>query len=258
MTQMTERSASATAVLLLANPAIGGGPMRDLERLRDRLAQRRPDVTVAIAFLEHGEPSFRQAISALVESGCAELLILPLSVPVMPKFPAWLARILARWRATDPRPWPTVRIGQLGMEHPSADGLINGLLETTEAAQPADLVPERGDSDGSLVPAQKRRVLVCAGSPCLAAGASTILAHMRIEQKRLSLRTAGDGALTTKTSCLGPCKLAPVVQVWPEGTIYGGLDEAAVDRIIADHLLEGRVVEDLAYRPTGAKQSLRR
>jgi len=48
-----------------------------------------------------------------------------------------------------------------------------------------------------------------------------------------------------------------VLQVFPEGTYYGGVTEAGVDRIIDDHLLGGRVVADLAYEPTGRKQSLR-
>jgi (2Fe-2S) ferredoxin len=64
--------------------------------------------------------------------------------------------------------------------------------------------------------------------------------------------------MSCKTTCLGPCALAPVVQVWPDGTVYGGVDEAGVDRIIAEHLGEGRVVADLAYAPTGKKQTLRR
>ena len=41
-----------------------------------------------------------------------------------------------------------------------------------------------------------------------------------------------------------------------EETLYGGLDEAGTDRICR-HLLAGNVVENLADRPTGAKQALR-
>lgn len=34
-----------------------------------------------------------------------------------------------------------------------------------------------------------------------------------------------DGLMSAKASCLGPCNLAPVMQVLPEGTYYGGLTE---------------------------------
>jgi (2Fe-2S) ferredoxin len=45
--------------------------------------------------------------------------------------------------------------------------------------------------------------------------------------------------------------------VFPEGTYYGGVTEDAIDRIIGDHLLGGRITEDFAYHPTGRKQRLR-
>jgi hypothetical protein len=48
-----------------------------------------------------------------------------------------------------------------------------------------------------------------------------------------------------------------VLQVWPDGTTYGGVSEAGVDRILAGHILEGTAVADLAYAPTGRKQVLR-
>ena len=63
--------------------------------------------------------------------------------------------------------------------------------------------------------------------------------------------------MTAKSTCLGPCALAPVVQVFPEGTYYGGVTEGAIDRIVEEHLLGDRVVADFAYPPTGRKQRLR-
>jgi (2Fe-2S) ferredoxin len=63
--------------------------------------------------------------------------------------------------------------------------------------------------------------------------------------------------MTAKATCLGPCALAPVLQVFPEGTYHGGVTEAAIDRIAEEHLLGGRIVEAFAYHPTGRKQRLR-
>ena len=109
----------------------------------------------------------------------------------------------------------------------------------------------------TLLQKQKRRALVCMGAPCRAAGAAVVWGHLRNEQNRLALRTVGEGMMSAKSSCLGPCSLAPVVQMWPEGTIYGGVDEGGIDRIVDRHVLKGEVVEALAYAPTGAKQRLR-
>jgi (2Fe-2S) ferredoxin len=110
---------------------------------------------------------------------------------------------------------------------------------------------------GSVVPGQRRRVLICQGGPCNAAGATLLWGYFRNEQNRQGLRTAGEGVMSAKTSCLGPCNLAPVMQVLPEGTYYGGLTEGGIDRIIAEHLLGDRIVDDLAYAPTGKKAFLR-
>ena len=110
---------------------------------------------------------------------------------------------------------------------------------------------------GSLVPPQQRRVLVCHGTPCINAGAPAVWTYLRSEQKRLALRTTAGGTMTATSSCLGPCKLAPVLQAFPEGTYYGGIDAAGIDRIVQEHLLGGRVVDALAYAPLLHRQALR-
>ncbi|MBK7517911.1 MAG: MMPL family transporter [Betaproteobacteria bacterium] len=78
------------------------------------------------------------------------------------------------------------------------------------------------------------RVLVCTGSRCREAGGRAVLRRLLDAQQRLERRGGADGLRITKTSCLGPCQHAPVMQVYPEGTCYGHLDAAKVDRFIAE------------------------
>src|SRR5262245_60561367 len=244
-------------VLLLARSAVTAAPIQEMERLRKRIADC-PGVERAVfAFSEQGVPSLREALAELIDAHCGPILIVPLLVPAEPNFHTWLARTLQRWRAGDARPWPDIRIAPLLAEHPKMADLLGALVD---AGGDALAMPEKAgiQPEGSVVPAQKRRVLVCLGGPCNVAGANAVWGYLRNEQDRLSLRTAGEGTHTAKATCLGPCALAPVLQVWPEGTYYGGVDEAGIDRIIAEHLLGGNVVEDLAYEPTGRKQVLRR
>lgn len=256
MSQTDETAPPAPcAVLLLARSAITAPPLKEMERLRSVLATR-PGVDEALfAFSEQGSPSLRHALDKLVASSCDRLVILPMLIPAEPNFQAWLLRTLIRWRSRDERPWPAIEIAALLPNEASLVSLLDAALaaERTELS----LGSAKASPEGSLVPAQKRRVLVCMGGPCNVAGAEVIWGHFRNEQDRLSLRTAGDGCMSAKTSCLGPCNLAPVVQVWPEGTYYGGVDEAAVDRIISGHILGGEPVVDHAYEPTGKKQFLR-
>lgn len=214
-----------------------------------------PDAVVRFAFTEQGRPSLREALSDLLDEDLDTIAIIPLVLPMEPSFHIWLTKSLKRWKASDERPWPALSISKDIASIPMMTGLLKELLVTTEVL---DVPPGKSPAlEGSIVPAQKRRVLVCQGGPCNSAGADTIWGHLRNQQERRKLRTAGDGTMTAKSTCLGPCNLAPVLQVFPEGTYYGGVTEEAVDRIIAEHLLAGHVVEDFAYHPTGRKQRLR-
>ncbi len=243
--------------MLLAKAAITGAASAEMQVLSQRLAASGVAQTTRFAFSEQGSPSLREVLRTLADDGFEDVLLLPLLLPMEPGFRVWIARSVERWRATEPqRPWPAVRIAPSPAETAAMDALLRELIE---AARDAQVPPEMRQSvpQGSVVPPQKRRVLVCQGGPCNDAGAALIWGHLRNEQKRLNLRTGGDGVMSCKTTCLGPCNLAPVLQVFPEGTYYGGVDEAGVDRIIARHLCRGEVAEELAYLPLASRQVLR-
>ncbi len=257
------------SLVVVARSSVTAAADRELEGLCARLRERHPRCDVRFAYTEQGEPALRRVLHALADAGPREVLLLPLLLPLEPGFALSLQRVIKRWRRErerddkregDPnRPglWPEVRIAPAPSTLPAIDALLDAMAKRAAAATASDGA-RAPDAEGATVPVQRHRLLVCAGGPCTDAGANLVWGHLRNIQKARNLRTEGPGLMTCKTTCLGPCGLAPVMQVWPDGTWYGGVDEAAVERIVDQHLLGGQAVTEWVYTVQPGKQWLRR
>ncbi len=52
-----------------------------------------------------------------------------------------------------------------------------------------------------------------------------------------------------RTSCLNRCQMGPVMLVEPGHTMYVGLTKEKIDRIVKEHILGGKVVEEYVIDP---------
>ncbi len=130
-------------------------------------------------------------------------------------------------------------------------------------AEPLTLGAAHGS--GISTHAQVRRVIICAGTGCMANGAMKVFEQFKREmagsglQVILELRAeaTSDEVRLSKSGCQGFCQMGPLVSVVPDGILYNKVRSEDVADIVQQTLVGGEIVERLLYKDPSTRKSCR-
>ncbi|MBR1832686.1 MAG: NAD(P)H-dependent oxidoreductase subunit E, partial [Ruminiclostridium sp.] len=93
----------------------------------------------------------------------------------------------------------------------------------------------------------ERKVLICGGTGCTSSGSMKIADKLEEEIKKKGI---DDHVKVVRTGCFGLCALGPIMIVYPEGTFYSMMSADHIEKIVEEHLVNDRIVEEYVYEET--------
>ena len=107
--------------------------------------------------------------------------------------------------------------------------------------------------------AQEKKIIVCAGTGCVAGGSLQIFDRLKaiIEEKGLPVEIGlmedphSPGIGLKKSGCHGFCEMGPLVRMEPQGWLYTKVKPEDCEEIIEKTIEKGECVDRLAYKRDG-------
>ena len=101
----------------------------------------------------------------------------------------------------------------------------------------------------------KRSIVICGGTGCLSSDAQAILEKF---QELIPAKGIDAKVSVNQVGCFGFCSQGPFVKIFPEDTLYRGVQVSDVEEIVEKDLLNGEIVERLLYVDPVTKEKIQK